>query len=140
MTAKPNQILQKIGSEKDVAAAFIFKDNRVLIGLRHYTPDRWKQISVWTVPGGRCNGKETLETTLRREAGEEVGINDLRITKYLGNVPGAKDGDNTFVFLAETDQEPKLFEPEKFSEWKWSKVSEIPENFINPGALKLLSS
>lgn len=138
MEDKPETILQKKGGNKDVPVAFIFKNNKLLIGLRNYTPDKWKKISVWTAPGGRCDDCETLETTLRREVEEEVGINDLKITKYLGNVPGAKEGDIVFVFKAETSQEPKLMEPTKFSEWRWCAVSEIPSNFINPNALKLI--
>ena len=81
---------------------------------------------------------ETLETTLRREVLEEVGIDDLKIIKYLGSVTGAKEGDVVFVFKAETTQEPKLMEPNNFSEWKWCEVSEIPSNFINPKSLELL--
>jgi ADP-ribose pyrophosphatase YjhB (NUDIX family) len=133
-----DDILQKIGSRTDAPVAFIFKGDKLLIGLRNYTPDKWKKISVWTAPGGRCDEGETLETTLRREVEEEVGITDLKIIKYLGTVPGAKEGDVVYVFKAETNQEPKLMEPEKFSEWKWCPISEIPANFINPAALKLL--
>ena len=135
---KNNTILQKIGGEKDVSVAVIFKNNKVLIGLRNYTPDKWKDISVWTIPGGRCDGHETLETTLRREVLEEVGIDDLKITGFLGSVPGAKDGDTVFIFRVETRQEPRLMEPEKFSEWTWCPPSEIPDNFITPAALKLI--
>jgi len=135
---KINEVLQKNGTDKDVAVAFIFKENKLLIGLRNYTADKWKDISVWTAPGGRCDKNETLETTLRREVSEEVGLNDLIITKYLGNVPGAKEGDILYVFKAETKQEPKLLEPEKFSEWKWCPISKIPENFINPESIKLI--
>lgn len=131
-------ILQKKGGNKDVPVVFIFKNDKLLIGLRNYTPDKWKNISVWTAPGGRCDNGETFETTLRREVSEEVGINDLKITEYLGNVPGAKEGDIVFVFKAETTQEPKLMETEKFSEWKWCLLSEIPSNFINPESLKLI--
>lgn len=138
MGDKLNLILKKKGGNKAVPIAFIFKNNKLLIGLRNYTPAKWKAISVWTVPGGRCDNGETLKTTLRREVLEEVGINDLIIIKYLGSVPGAKYGDIVFVFKAETTQEPKLMEPDKFSEWKWCKVSEIPSNFINPDALKLI--
>lgn len=133
-----DNILQKIGNIKDVPIAFIFKNDKLLIGLRNYTPDKWKTISVWTAPGGRCDGSETLEITLRREVMEEVGITDLKITQYLGTVPGAKEGDVVYVFKAETNQEPKLMEPEKFSEWEWCPISEIPANFINPESLKLL--
>lgn len=132
------EILQKIGTQKDVPVAYIFKDNKLLIGLRNYTPDKWKNISVWTVPGGRCDNNETLEKTLRREILEEVGIDDFEVKEYLGNVPGAKKGDNVFIFIVETKQEPKLLEPEKFSEWIWCPLSQIPKNFINSDALKLL--
>ena len=82
--------------------------------------------------------KIDLKHNMEKELFEEVGIDDLIITKYLGSVPGAKEGDIVFVFRAETSQEPKLMEPEKFSEWKWCKISEIPSNFINPEALKLI--
>ncbi|MFH0749536.1 MAG: NUDIX hydrolase [Candidatus Gottesmanbacteria bacterium] len=135
---KNNSILHKIGNEKDVPVAFIFKNKCLLMGLRNYTPDKWRKISVWTAPGGRCDGTETLEATLKREVFEEVGINDLVITDYLGAVPGAKEGDIVYVFKAETKEEPKLMEPEKFSEWKWCSVSEIPSNFINPKSLELI--
>jgi len=43
-------ILQKKGNDKDVPVAFIFKNDKLLIGLRNYTPDKWKAISVWTAP------------------------------------------------------------------------------------------
>lgn len=137
---KMKVILQKIGNSKDVPVAFIFKDNKLLMGLRNYTPDKWKKISVWTAPGGRCDKNETLEKALRREVFEEVGINDLIITKYLGSVPGAKDGDIVYVFKAETKQEPKLIEPEKFSKWIWCPLNKIPTNFINPKSLELIKS
>lgn len=137
---KNNIILQKIGSNKDVPVVFIFKNNKLLIGLRNYTSDKWKKISVWTVPGGRCGVDETLEVTLRREVLEEVGIDDFKIIDYLGNVPGAKQGDVVYVFKAKTNQEPKLMEPEKFAKWTWISVSGIPSNFINPKSLELIKT
>lgn len=135
---KLEEYLKKVGTNKMCPVAFIFKGGKLLIGLRNYTPDKWKKISVWTAPGGRCDDGETLEKTLRREVTEEVGITEMNITDYLGTVPGAKEGDTVFVFKAETNREPKLMEPEKFSEWKWCAISEIPENFINPKLLELI--
>jgi 8-oxo-dGTP diphosphatase len=133
-----DKYLKKVGTNKMAAAVFIIKNEQLLLGLRNYTPDKWKSISVWTTPGGRCDEGDTLGNTVIRETTEEVGITDLKITEYLGVLPGAKEGDTVYVFKGETKQEPKLMEPEKFSEWKWCKLDEIPENFINPNALKLI--
>jgi len=118
--------------------AVLIKDKKILIGLRNYTADKYKDISVWTIPGGRTDVGETVEATLRREVAEEVGITDLLIHDYLGQLPGAKEGDIIYLFSCGTGQEPQLMEPEKFSEWRWSAFADIPENYINPAALELI--
>lgn len=111
--------------------ATIIRNKKVLLGLRNYTADKWKDISVWTAPGGRSEKGETLKETLLREVKEEVGITDLKIEKFLGEFPGAKEGDVVHMYLCTSEQEAKLMEPDKFSEWKWFGKDEIPENFIN---------
>jgi 8-oxo-dGTP diphosphatase len=122
--------------------AVIIKDGKVLAGLRNYTEDKWKAISIWTAPGGRCDENETVEETLRREVAEEIGVNDLEIIKFLGEVPGAKEGDNVLVYLCSTDSEPKLMEPEKFTEWKWFSMEDyragLPAPYINEDVRKLV--
>ena len=130
--------LSRIGDKTTCPVAVIIRNGKILMGLRHYTPDKWKTISVWTIPGGRCDSGETLENTLRREVEEETGINDLKIIKYLGEVPGSKSGDVVFLFVCNSEQEVRLIEPEKFSEWRWFSMKEYPENFINPAALNLI--
>jgi ADP-ribose pyrophosphatase YjhB (NUDIX family) len=111
--------LSKIGHELLCATAIIIRDGKILMGYRNYTPDKYKQISVWTTPGGRCNPGEKVEDALRREVLEETDINDLQIIEFLGEVDGAKNGDRVMLFACQTAQEPKLMEPEKFSQWKW---------------------
>jgi ADP-ribose pyrophosphatase YjhB (NUDIX family) len=133
-----NSILQKISTKGDIVVCFFFRDNKLLIGLRNYKANEWKAISVWTVPGGHCEEGETFDDSLKREVLEEIGVNDLVISEYLGVVAGAKEGDTVYVFKAETKQEPRLMEPENFSEWRWSLLTDIPTNFINPEALKLI--
>lgn len=110
------------------------------MGHRHYTPDKWKKISVWTVPGGRCDEGEKIEETLRREVREETGITDLEIIEYLGQVSGAKDGDIVPIFACKTLQEPTLMEPEKFSEWSWKEFEEYKSGRLGISAQKFEKS
>jgi 8-oxo-dGTP pyrophosphatase MutT (NUDIX family) len=132
----------KIGNPLICPAAVIVRDNQILLGLRNYTPDKWKKISVWTMPGGRCESDETIEVTLKREVEEETGITDLKIDDFVGEVTGAKEGDIVPIFLCATNQKPELMEPEKFSEWKWVPINEYLTgeiwSLMNPGAHKLI--
>ncbi len=94
--------LSRIGHSTLCTLAVIFRDQKILLGLRHYTPDAWKAVSVWTTPGGRCDTHETVEITLRREVAEEVGITDLAIHDFIGEVPGGKEGDTVLIFFCTT--------------------------------------
>lgn len=136
--------LSKIGTPVTCPEAVIIKGGGILLGLRNYTSEKWKAISVWTTPGGRCEAGETIETTLRREVREEIGVNDLRILDFIGEIPGAKEGDIVPVFLCDTDQAPRLMEPEKFSEWKWVPLEEYQHGeewrTMNPAAHALIGT
>jgi len=134
------EILGTIGDATRCPVALIIKDQKILLGYRHYKTDKWKDISVWTCPGGRCDEGETIEKTLRRETAEETGIDDLQIEKYLGEVTGAKEGDFVPVFLCTTLQEAMLIEPEKFSEWKWFSKENFPDTFINKDVERLVNT
>lgn len=132
------KILTKKGDVTTCTSAVIVKNKKILLGLRHYTPDKWRIISVWTTPGGRCENGEEIKQNITRETFEETGISNLVFKEYLGETRGVKERDIVHVFLCETNQEPKLMEPEKFSEWKWFSKKEIPENFINKQVLEMI--
>jgi 8-oxo-dGTP pyrophosphatase MutT (NUDIX family) len=111
------------------------KNGKVLLGLRNYKTQQYKDGDFWTIPGGRCDEGEEIEVTLRREVEEEIGVKNFEIKKKLGSAPGAKEGDQVHVFVCETAEDSVLMEPEKFTEWKWFYPKEIPENFINKDIL-----
>ena len=139
----PQTQLKRIGNPTICPAAAIIRNGCILLGFRNYTPDKWKTISVWTSPGGRCDEGETVETTLRREVKEETDIDDLKIIDFIDETPGAKKGDIVPIFYATTEQDFRLMEPAKFSEWKWVPIAEYllgaPYNKMNPASHKLIS-
>src|SRR3990167_10603777 len=136
-------VLSQIGHYTLCTSAIIVRDRKVLLGLRNYTPDKWKFISVWTTPGGRSEEGETLEVALRREVQEEVGITNLDILEFIAQTPGAKEGDMLYIFFCRSEQEPQLMEPEKFSEWRWVPIEEYlqgePWSTMNPTSHEAIS-
>jgi 8-oxo-dGTP diphosphatase len=111
--------------------AIIVRNNKVLMGAREYTKDS----PLWVFPGGRCEDGESLETALRREVAEEIGVTDFTIVKELGMKVGLytteAGHDQVFLYACTTDQEPRMMEPEKFTEWQWFALDELPKNLLD---------
>ncbi|MEX2008134.1 MAG: NUDIX hydrolase [Candidatus Spechtbacterales bacterium] len=134
--------LSKTGTPTTCPIAVIVRDEKILLGMRNYTADKWKEISVWIPPGGRCEADETVEMALRREIREEVGITRLEITDYIGEAPGAREGDTIVMFFCSTEEDPVLREPENFSEWRWVPAEELVDGSpfveVNPPAFAMI--
>ena len=79
---------------------------------------------------------ELPEDGLKREVLEEIGVSDLIIKRRLGEKEGAYKGvvtpDHVSVYECATSQEPRLMEPEKFLEWRWIDLNNVPANLIDP--------
>jgi len=137
MKSKLEEKLSQAGTITVCPIALIFRDNQVLMGKRNYSPE----FSVWTLPGGRCEKNETIESALRREVYEEVGITDLVIKDLIGEMPGHKEGDVVPIFFCSSEQEPKLMEPEKFEGWHWFHFDEYKkdiEKAYNPRVRRIV--
>lgn len=131
---------QPRGPETCSSLVLLNPAGQVLLGLRHYTKAQYKDVAVWTTPGGRCDEGESLWHNIMRELLEETGIKNLtgEGPDFWGIVPGAKAGDTLYVFGSRTTKEPRLMEPDKFSQWRWFGVADIPANFINEELRKLI--
>ena len=67
---------------RDVTAAVIYKEGRVLVARRKAGGDL---AGKWEFPGGKLEPGETPETALRRELREELALAETRIGPFIGS-------------------------------------------------------
>ncbi len=136
---RPEEYRGREGKSPLCAAAIIIRDGKVLMGAREYV----KGNPMWTLPGGRCEFGEDLRAALHREIKEEIGVTDLKIIRFLKFrqgvfLKGKPDADIVYIYECHTDQEPKMMEPDKFTEWKWFSPGEMPEGMLVEGDIELI--
>lgn len=111
--------------------AIIFKDGKIL-AVKHKRKDG-TPADFWAIPGGGIDPGESLETCLRREVQEELGIEAkpgrLLFVQQFKSTRKDRDEELEFFFLAEN--------PDDFAAVDFSKTthgaSELAEcEFIDP--------
>jgi len=91
-------------------------------------------FDYWEIPGGKSDPNEDPISTAIREAKEETNL-DLSNCEII-----YKDVEKTdvgvwdfFVVLAKQYKgEPSLTEPNKYSEFKWISINDVPKNIYPP--------
>lgn len=88
-----------------------------------------KGEGTWCSPGGHLEYGEFALEAAKRELLEETGINAKKIIfAHMLNDPDC----DTFHYVTinfvvkEWDGEPKIMESDKFSEWKWFLMNDLP--------------
>ncbi|MEK7564601.1 MAG: NUDIX domain-containing protein [Patescibacteria group bacterium] len=129
---KENNIL--IGCE-----AFIKKENRILFGLRK----NCFGDGTWGLPGGHLEFREKVVNGLKRELVEEIGIEfedtDFKLATVTDGIDsgGVKHYVHISFEVEYRDQEIRLMEPERCSEWKFFDLNNLPAN-IFPAHIKII--
>lgn len=122
----------------------ILKNGKILLGKRHEDPEKADSIlkgaGTWTMPGGKLHFGESFEKGAIREVEEETGIILNKTEVICINNDQVEDAHFiTTGLLAETDQEPKVLEPDEITEWKWFPLDNLPSPIYFPSA-KLLEN
>jgi 8-oxo-dGTP diphosphatase len=110
----------------------IIKNGKVLMGRRknaHGDGD-------WSPTGGHLEFGESFEHCAKREALEEAGVK-IRNVRFATITNDVFEKENlhyiTIIMLADYDSgEPKLLEPDKFTEWGWFSWNSMPQPLFLP--------
>ncbi|HCI05663.1 MAG: Hydrolase, NUDIX family [Parcubacteria group bacterium GW2011_GWC1_45_9] len=120
---------KEINNESQIKIAvnvFVFSNKKILLYRR-------VKGGEWCLPGGHFEYGESLTEAAHRELQEETGITADNL-KFL-HVINDPQGNVHYVhvnFSAENWRgEPILSEPEKFSEWGWFDVNNLPQNMFS---------
>lgn len=110
----------------------VLREGRVLLGQRKGSHG----AGTWALPGGHLEFGETVAQCAVREVLEETGlrINAVTPAPYTNDVFEAEDKHYVTLFVAAHSAvgEPALFEPDKCSEWRWFRWSELPSPLFQP--------
>ena len=103
-------------------------DGEVLLGLRQGSHG----AGEWSFPGGHLEFGETVKDTAVREAKEEcnLDISDLELISIADEMRYLQSDGKHYLnvgFLAKSNSgEVKLNEPDKWVEWHWFSLNDLP--------------
>ena len=112
-------------------AAIIVRDKQLLL-VEH----RKRGEHYWVLPGGRLEGLETLETALRRELNEELGL-DAKVGQLLivSEMLAPDRHVVNLMFHAEIGEgaEPRLDRADPvLAGWQWVSTDQLPRLDFRP--------
>jgi len=90
----------------------------------------------WCFPGGSLEFGESIREATIREAEEETGlkISDLELIAVVEEKRYIDIDNKYFIVVGfkagEYQGEPKLMEPDKFKEWKWFSLNNLPGKML----------
>lgn len=109
----------------------LIRNNKILLLRRYNTGFHDGEYSL---PAGHLDGNESLIKTIIREAKEEIGIEleseDLKLVHVIHRKEPTEERVNFFFKAKKWKGEPKIMEPQKCDDLKWSEPDNFPDNII----------
>jgi len=115
------------------------KKGEVLLGLRQGSHG----AGEWSFPGGHLEFGETVFETAKREVKEETGldVNKFELIAVVDELRYIKTDNkhylNIGVKAVYQGGEPKVMEPEKYKEWGWFSLNDLPEKLLEGTELEI---
>ncbi|NMC51694.1 NUDIX hydrolase [Candidatus Kuenenbacteria bacterium] len=119
-------------------AGVIIRDNKCLV------LELTKPAGFWDIPGGRVDIGEAdnSEAAFRREIKEELGVEDFRIIDLVAHDIWCASEGNTpvcaLIFLIDNLDTYNFQLSHEHAQYKWVSEEEIKDEFLWPGAIKML--
>ncbi|MBR4106579.1 MAG: NUDIX domain-containing protein [Alphaproteobacteria bacterium] len=116
---------------------YIFNQKQqLLLGLRKSLHGN----GTWCPPGGHLEYGESFEIAASRETKEETNLDiapaDVEVIGVTNDFFDESGKHYVTIHLKakEFNGEVKLCEPDKFAEWRWFDMDNLPENIFLPAA------
>ena len=116
----------------------LFKDNKILLGLRADDKEKREQgvhgPNQWMMCGGKLEMGESFEECARREMLEENGmqIGELKLISLANTINGDFQCASIGFLCEEFTGEPQVLEPHAITDWQWFDLDNLPENLFMP--------
>lgn len=119
-------------SARRVAVMALIRGDEVLLSQR--MPDAAWGANMWHIPGGSVEDGESMAEAAIREIHEETGvlvaIEDIKFqAAVIFNQTDASDYDMIFFSTTKWQGEPHITEPHACQDMRWTKLSELPDDF-----------
>jgi len=123
------------GAQVAVGAVILRDDGRVLLVKRGRPP----REGAWSLPGGRVEGRETLEAAIVREVLEETGLR-VRVTASLGVVRVSREGFRYDIheFSCSIDGPESATAGDDAAEVLWADTRELGTLGVSSKAVKVI--
>ena len=119
--------------EPNAASVALLREGRVLLIRRARSPF----LGDWTLPGGRREPGETIETTAIREVYEEIGV-DIRDIVPVMRMPVGEGGRYSLQVFATETFSGEIVLSDEVSDFAWLTRQEIAPRPITPRLMEVL--
>ncbi|MGV3652274.1 MAG: NUDIX hydrolase [Devosia sp.] len=119
--------------EPNAASVALLREGRVLLIRRARSPF----LGDWTLPGGRREPDETIETCAIREVAEEIGV-EIRDIVPVMRMPVGEGGRYSLQVFATTCFSGDVALSDEVSDFAWLTRQDIAPRPITPRLMEVL--